>query len=351
LHWIDDSDNEDGFKIYRDGSVVATIGANSASYRDTGLDAGKTYHYVVRAYNTAGESGVSSCTVEMPNPPLNVTINYIGVTFDHDPMDIQGPGDIRLILVVSDGKQTIQEILPPGEGTYPLDDYETMQLNQRVFHTTEVGDYLKIGIIAYEDDQGTTEALNMLQMALPILGPAMGLPYADGISAIFSQYTEATGKPLFENKDDYVGYFEGFWGWDESWGIGQHSAVGTQDLRVWLSIWSESQPLDVSKPTLSPDVTILGIDVPSEVEVGRTETYDITLKNNEPHPLTIILKIHSSVTGDVGSQSVTIPANSTITVTDATRFEPAGVRTITYTVFYKGEEIHSLSKTKHLILS
>ena len=90
LHWIDNSDNEDGFKIYRDGSVVATIGVNSANYRDTGLEAGKTYHYIVRAYNAAGESGVSSCTVKMPNPPLNVTINHLGVKFDHDPMDIQG---------------------------------------------------------------------------------------------------------------------------------------------------------------------------------------------------------------------------------------------------------------------
>lgn len=90
LHWIDNSDNEDSFKIYRDGSVVATIGVNSANYRDTGLEAGKTYHYIVRAYNAAGESGVSSCTVKMPNPPLNVTINHLGVKFDHDPMDIQG---------------------------------------------------------------------------------------------------------------------------------------------------------------------------------------------------------------------------------------------------------------------
>ena len=50
LQWSDNSDNEDGFRVYRDGSVVATASANSATYQDRGLQAGKTYQYAVRAY-------------------------------------------------------------------------------------------------------------------------------------------------------------------------------------------------------------------------------------------------------------------------------------------------------------
>lgn len=344
LQWSDNSNNEDGFKIYRDGSIVATVRANSTTYQDAGLGAGRTYHYVVEAFNVAGESGACSCTAKTPNPPLNVTINQIGVKFDHDPMSIQGPGDIRLVLVVSDGKQTIQEIIPPGEGTYPLNDYETMELNQRIFHTASAGEYLKIGIIAYDDDPETLVS-DILQAALPVLGPMIGLPDVGGISAIFTQYEQATGKPLFENKDDYVGYFEGFWGSDESWGIGQHNAVGTGDFRVWLSIWSDSRPPSIPKQTLLPDVAIQSVDVPAEVEVGKTYTYYVTLRNNESHSVTVTLKIHSSVTGDVSSQFVTIPANSTRDVERRTKFEPAGVRIITYTILYKGAELDSLSKT------
>ena len=344
LQWTDNSDNEDGFKIYRDGSVVATIGANITVYQDTGLEAGKSYHYIVKAYNVAGESGTVSSTVKTHNPPLNVTVNYIGVKDDHDPWgEIQGPGDIRLLLVVSDGNQTVEAVMPPGEGTYPLNDYETVELAQRVFHTASVGNYLKLAIIAYDDDP--EERISQVLQVASILAPILGVPYVGDISAIFSQYEEQTGEPLFENTDDYVGYFEGFWGADESWGIGQHNAVGTEDFRVWFSIWSENAPPNIPIPTLSPDVSILSVDVPSEVVVGKTNTYDIILRNNESHSLTVTLKIHSSVTGDVGSQSVTIPANSTITVKDTTKFEPAGVRTVTYTVLYKGEETHSLSKT------
>ena len=256
LQWTDNSDNEEGFRIYRDGSIVGSVGANSTTYQDTGLEAGEAYQYSVSGYNDAGESGACFCTAKTLNPPLNVTINHIGVMFDHDP--IGGPGDIRLLVLVSDGNPAndVEQIIPPGEGTYPLNDYETMELNQRVFHTASAGDYLKIVIIAYEDDKGSLS--NLIRLALPVLGPLLGIPYAGEISAVFSQYEEQTGKPLFEDKDDYVGYFQGFWGSDESWGIGQYNAVGTEDFRVWLSIWSDSEPEPMTKPTLAFGVNFDG---------------------------------------------------------------------------------------------
>jgi len=256
LQWLDNSDNEEGFKIYRDGNIVETVGANNTVYQDTGLEAGKTYHYVAKAYNAAGESGTCSCIVKTLNPPLNVTISYIGVMFDHDHI---GPGDIRLVLFVSDGNPAndVEEIIPPGEGSYTLNDYEVLELNQRIFHTAAAGEYLKIVIIAYEDDQETFVS-DILQAALPVLGPILGIPYASEISAIFSQYEEQTGKPLFENKDDYVGYFQGFWSSDESWGIGQYNSVGIDDLRAWLSVWSDSQPEPLIKPTLEFSVDFDG---------------------------------------------------------------------------------------------
>jgi hypothetical protein len=57
LTWTDNSDNESGFNITRDGSPLASVGANVTSYDDPTATAGTTYEYCVRAYNDCGESG------------------------------------------------------------------------------------------------------------------------------------------------------------------------------------------------------------------------------------------------------------------------------------------------------
>jgi hypothetical protein len=57
LQWSDRSNNETGFHVYRDGSLVVDLTANSTSYTDnfTGSTA-VTYSYQVSAYNSAGEA-------------------------------------------------------------------------------------------------------------------------------------------------------------------------------------------------------------------------------------------------------------------------------------------------------
>jgi hypothetical protein len=51
-------EGEKGYRVYRDGALIATLGAGAASYDDTSPDL-KTYGYQVEAYNGYG-SGVSS---------------------------------------------------------------------------------------------------------------------------------------------------------------------------------------------------------------------------------------------------------------------------------------------------
>jgi subtilisin family serine protease len=65
LTWTDNSAAENGFRIERktsDGTYteIATTGANETSYSDTGLSAGITYFYRVRAYNDEGNSSYSN---------------------------------------------------------------------------------------------------------------------------------------------------------------------------------------------------------------------------------------------------------------------------------------------------
>ena len=66
LSWIDNSSNENGFKIERKTgsggsySLINTTSSNTTSYSNTGLSANTTYYYRVYAYNSNGNSGYSN---------------------------------------------------------------------------------------------------------------------------------------------------------------------------------------------------------------------------------------------------------------------------------------------------
>jgi len=89
LAWTDNSINETGFKIERktgvDGtySQIAAVLADVTAYSDTGLSAGITYYYRVRAYNGIGDSAYSNeanaTTIVIP-PPTTVTDPASNVT-------------------------------------------------------------------------------------------------------------------------------------------------------------------------------------------------------------------------------------------------------------------------------
>lgn len=73
LNWQDKSDNEDGFKIYRDGAFIAQVGKGQTNYTDTGLKPSTRYCYQVSAFNSVGESKLSNMacarTLAKPNNP------------------------------------------------------------------------------------------------------------------------------------------------------------------------------------------------------------------------------------------------------------------------------------------
>ncbi len=60
LTWTDNSDNEDGFKIYKsmngvDFDLLTTVGADVTTYTDSGLTRKTRYYYKVCAFNSYGE--------------------------------------------------------------------------------------------------------------------------------------------------------------------------------------------------------------------------------------------------------------------------------------------------------
>jgi len=90
LTWTDNSNNETGFKLERSihntkvWTEISTLAENITSHGDTGLEAGTSYDYRVRAYNTAGNSDYSltatATTLAIPDVPLYLATNTLSST-------------------------------------------------------------------------------------------------------------------------------------------------------------------------------------------------------------------------------------------------------------------------------
>lgn len=238
LQWIDNSDNEEGFKIYRDNNIVTTVGMNVTTFQDTSLKPGTTYEYVIKAYNQAGESDACLCTVKTLNPPITVTLDKIGVISDHDPF-LKGAGDIYLYVAVSDGKGEPRLQRIPAQGILKLNDDETTEIGQQIFYSNCVGDELKIVAIAFEQDLfGQLEKV-LLGALLSYLGGDYG---AGELIVNILQSPPSTGEEMTGEtpEDDFVGAIEKIWTSVEYWGIGSYENVQSGDLRLWFTIESSS---------------------------------------------------------------------------------------------------------------
>ena len=51
VSWTDLSDNEEGFNIYRDAQMIATVPAHTQSYDDSAVSYGTQYCYQVSSFN------------------------------------------------------------------------------------------------------------------------------------------------------------------------------------------------------------------------------------------------------------------------------------------------------------
>jgi hypothetical protein len=56
LSWRDSANNEDGYRVYRDGAQVKELSAGATSYTDTAPRIAGYYTYAIMAFNAAGES-------------------------------------------------------------------------------------------------------------------------------------------------------------------------------------------------------------------------------------------------------------------------------------------------------
>ena len=82
LTWNDNAQNETGYKVYKNGTLLATIAANSTSYSAVSLTPGTNYTFQVRAYNTlvtsAASNTLSILTADPPAAPSGLTVQATG---------------------------------------------------------------------------------------------------------------------------------------------------------------------------------------------------------------------------------------------------------------------------------
>lgn len=329
LQWLDNSDNEDGFKIYRDYGLIITVNANAITYQDTGLELGTSYQYAIRAYNGAGESQAVVVTVTTGLPPLNIRLDYFGVKDNHGSY-------VQLVVVVSDGKTTKLHLIPQGKDYYRMDNYELMNMDQRqIFHTDSLAGDLTVNILAYNRNYLKQQNLELLDM----LEGLAGNPYPEIRNAIEStpEYDERIGEYNFQ------------WNCNEPLPVGQYNERGIEDLRVWLTIWSDTSP----DPWL-PHVKIHSVELSSNAKVrGLLNSfilYNNTLKldNDESFDIELDWQGHSSVSGVFDSGSVTVPKRNSISIKKGYYYETAGIAEITYTITYKGTQLDSWSGTLNI---
>ena len=241
LQWLDNSNNEDGFRIYRGNSLIGTVSANTNSFQDTGLQPANTYQYAVIAYNQVGESQACTNTIKTLNPPITIWLDRIGVYDNREP-SIRGNGDVYVLVGVVDGNTSMKLKFPSGQDeTYSLDKDETVNIRAIIYSTSEVGDSLTIAFQGYESDGGNFE-----QLAYEALGMALDA-YIPGGSTLLElagiDLSNLIGN-LLGQAHDWLGSYELTCNHNNNWCIGQYIDIVLQDergvdcLRLWFTIES-----------------------------------------------------------------------------------------------------------------
>lgn len=84
LDWTDQSEHESGFKIYKNGTYLDSVGAGVQTYTAGSLNSGTWYLFKVKAYNAITESAysneVNTFTYDPPNAPSNLQAQSVSTS-------------------------------------------------------------------------------------------------------------------------------------------------------------------------------------------------------------------------------------------------------------------------------
>lgn len=242
MAWKDNSNNENGFLIYRDGEIIEELPENHTEYVDKGRRPATNYCYEIQAYNQAGKSDVIACSIKTLNPPIVIWIDKIGVHENGEEGELireLGRGEVYAGVIVTDNKTAIKTSLP-NKGHYSLNRDEVTFVGVKVFDTNEVGEYLRLAVVSYEDDGGFGEQVifKALDMATKSY---IGGPTSILLTLASVDFTEIFAD-IFGAEDDWLGTYVSEWTSTNNWGVGNYidvkckKADGDVGLRLWFRV-------------------------------------------------------------------------------------------------------------------
>jgi len=235
VSWSDNSANEMGFNIYRDGACISTVNANVNTFQDMNLHYATTYTYTIAASNSAGESPQAApASATTLNPSITITIYQVGV-FETGESWLRGSPEQYIYIATTDGKTTKEARIPSNN-----EEYLSLERNQTeaVYETItfpQVGSYLRLFIVAYEKDSSDFEAVVTQALSSAALTTVTG-GAGMGIESLFSGFLSQIIATIIGSEDDFLGQCERVWYQSQGWGAGNEYSITNENLRVWFRI-------------------------------------------------------------------------------------------------------------------
>lgn len=283
-----------------------------------------------------------------PKPPpttIAIALDYVGIRNTHWISQMGGTdkAKVQLIIIIRDDTGTLATWPPdPQSQTFPIDFFQVISLKDFMGGTT----------VLYKGP--VTGTLSMRVVANNVNKGAISKAQIDFIRAFGGG--DLTALKALIPDEELIGTYWQTWLPTNNWGIGsQYNNDNPQDnvdLRIWGRIGLMNQmPPELPKPILKPNVEIQSVTLPSGAKksIGPYvfTYYDTTFRlvNNESFDVTVNWQANSSATGNYDSGSIIVPKNSFVDVRRRYYYSTAGAIKIDYSIFYRGNEIHSLSGT------
>ncbi|GAP12617.1 membrane proteins related to metalloendopeptidases [Longilinea arvoryzae] len=160
LLWVDSSGNEQGYQVYRNTSLIATLGSNSAGYQDTSVSGESNYSYAVYAYRgtilSAASDTVSITTAICPPANDNIaaatTINTLpySVTQSTRAATIES-GEPNYPIGSNNASSVWFRFSPTATGIFSVDTFGSNY--DTVLHVFERGSMGTLSPIQGDDDE------------------------------------------------------------------------------------------------------------------------------------------------------------------------------------------------------
>ena len=169
LNWVDNSNNETGFKIERSTTPgtgfaqIATVGPDFTVYTNTGVTPSVVYYYRVRSYNSGGDSPYSneasaSANPDLPNVPTGLTATAVSNTQINLTWTDNSTNEVGFKIERKNGPAgTYTEIATVGAGVQAYNSTGLTGLTQYFFR---IRSYNNDGNSAYTDEKDATTLID-----------------------------------------------------------------------------------------------------------------------------------------------------------------------------------------------